>query len=331
MPCAHQLLQHRFEIAARDALALGDLGRAHRRGAAVIGDVEHRLDREEQFLGQPDHRIGEAAARGSVPRSSFAGRLAGQAEAMPVEPKPPAWRAPVSPKTSATTANSGRAMRVKTSCAMRSPGRIAIARRRPAGLRFQAEIRQRPLVIGVDQPDRVAEHQPLAMAEARARQHQRAPFGIADAERDPGRDQHRRRLRLQARAARRGRRAGRARRRGSIRNAGNPSRAAADRGSSARPSAPWPSVRSLTVTLGSAAAPSRRRRCGRRAGRRPRAWSSPASPRPRPRRPGGSCCGRRRRCRCRATRRWRGSSRSPCARAWRGRWRRRSRSRRQSR
>ncbi len=30
-------------------------------GAAVIGDVEHRLDREQQFLGQPDHVMRPAA------------------------------------------------------------------------------------------------------------------------------------------------------------------------------------------------------------------------------------------------------------------------------
>src|SRR6059036_2179226 len=47
---AHQLLQHRLEIAAGDALALGDLDRTDRRSAAVIGDVEHGLDREQEFL-----------------------------------------------------------------------------------------------------------------------------------------------------------------------------------------------------------------------------------------------------------------------------------------
>ena len=119
---------------------------------------------------------------------------------------------------------------------MRSPGRISIASPLPGGLRFHAEIRQRPFVIGVDQPDRVAEHQPLAMAEPRARQHQRAPFRVADAKGDAGGDQDRRRLRLDGRAARRGRRADRARRQAPTRNAESPSRAAADRGFSARPS-----------------------------------------------------------------------------------------------
>ena len=71
----HQLLQNRFEIAARDALALGDLGRAHRRPAAIIGDVEHRLDREQQLLGQPHHAVSPgqpklAAARGRAGSSA---------------------------------------------------------------------------------------------------------------------------------------------------------------------------------------------------------------------------------------------------------------------
>src|SRR5580765_3429262 len=65
--------------------------------------------------------------------------------------------------------------------------RIAVPRRYQAG----------PLVIGVDDPDRVAEHQPVAVPLTRARQHQRAPLRIADAESDPSRDQHRRRLRPQ--------------------------------------------------------------------------------------------------------------------------------------
>src|SRR5262249_36553346 len=53
------------------------------------------------------------------------------------------------------------------------------------------------LVVGVDDPDRMAEHQPRAVTETRARQYQRAPLRVADAKGDPGRDQHRRRLRLQ--------------------------------------------------------------------------------------------------------------------------------------
>src|SRR6266567_3930074 len=60
---AHQLLQHRFEIAARDAFALGDLGRTNRGGAPVIGDVEHRLDREQELLGEPDHESGLSPRR----------------------------------------------------------------------------------------------------------------------------------------------------------------------------------------------------------------------------------------------------------------------------
>src|SRR5262249_33157905 len=52
---ANQFLEYRLEIAARDALPLGDFGRTHRGLATVIGDVEHRLDRKHQFLGQSDH------------------------------------------------------------------------------------------------------------------------------------------------------------------------------------------------------------------------------------------------------------------------------------
>src|SRR5712664_768086 len=59
------------------------------------------------------------------------------------------------------------------------PRRIAVPGRDLAG----------PLVIGVDQPDRIAEHQPIAVAEARSRQDESAPFRIADAEGDAGRDQ----------------------------------------------------------------------------------------------------------------------------------------------
>src|SRR6266704_4651555 len=71
---AHQLLQHRFEIAARDALALGDLRRTDRGGAPVIGDVEHRLDREQQLLGEPDHESGLSPRRPVWTSRSDAGR-----------------------------------------------------------------------------------------------------------------------------------------------------------------------------------------------------------------------------------------------------------------
>jgi hypothetical protein len=47
----YQLLQHWFEITARDPFALGYLGRSHWHLAAVVRDVEHRLDCEKQFLG----------------------------------------------------------------------------------------------------------------------------------------------------------------------------------------------------------------------------------------------------------------------------------------
>src|SRR5262249_35165676 len=44
-------------------------------------------------------------------------------------------------------------------------------------------------VIRIDKPDGVAEHEAGAVAEAGARQYQRAPMRVADAERDTGRDQ----------------------------------------------------------------------------------------------------------------------------------------------
>src|SRR5215469_615273 len=46
-----QFLEHRLEVAARDALPLGNLRGAHGGLTTVVGDVEHRLDSEQQFLG----------------------------------------------------------------------------------------------------------------------------------------------------------------------------------------------------------------------------------------------------------------------------------------
>ena len=46
-----QLLQHRLQIAARNALALRNIGGTNRRVTAIVRDVEHRLDGEQQFLG----------------------------------------------------------------------------------------------------------------------------------------------------------------------------------------------------------------------------------------------------------------------------------------
>src|SRR6185295_7251954 len=54
---AHQLLQHRFEIAPRDAFALGDLDRTDRGDAPVIGDVEDRLDRKQELFGELNHDV----------------------------------------------------------------------------------------------------------------------------------------------------------------------------------------------------------------------------------------------------------------------------------
>jgi hypothetical protein len=51
-----------------------------------------------------------------------------QAEATPVDPNPPDCRSPLS-ENAVTAENSGRAIRVKTSWAMRSPGSIVTGRR----------------------------------------------------------------------------------------------------------------------------------------------------------------------------------------------------------
>src|SRR5262249_31547863 len=60
----HQLLQYRLEIPARDPLALSNLRRSHWHLAAVVGDVQHCLDCEEQFLGQPNHVVEAAIPTG---------------------------------------------------------------------------------------------------------------------------------------------------------------------------------------------------------------------------------------------------------------------------
>ena len=147
-------------------------------GAAVIGDVEHRLDREQELLGQPNHVARAAAGKFRVSRGeSFAasGRCR-QAASTPVEPNPPPARGggkscsrSALAENAGTIANCGRAIRVKTSWAMRSPGwtvdLCAALRRVAVPGRDQA----RPLVIGIDDPDRVAEHQPFAVAEPGAR------------------------------------------------------------------------------------------------------------------------------------------------------------------
>src|SRR5207248_7092225 len=49
----------------------------------------------------------------------------------------------------------------------------------------------RTFVIRINEPDRVTEHEAVAMAVAGAGQNERAPIRIAKAERDTGRDQHR--------------------------------------------------------------------------------------------------------------------------------------------
>src|SRR5438105_3778282 len=53
-----------------------------------------------------------------------------------------------------------------------------------------------PLVIGIDDADCVAENQPALVAQPGPRQHECAPFGVANAKGDAGRDEYSGRLRL---------------------------------------------------------------------------------------------------------------------------------------
>src|SRR5438132_5075523 len=55
----------------------------------------------------------------------------------------------------------------------------------------------RPLVIGIDHPDRIAEHETLFVPDAGARQHQCTPLRVADVKRDAGGDQDRGHLRFE--------------------------------------------------------------------------------------------------------------------------------------
>src|SRR5216684_4477939 len=148
---AHQFLQHRFEITARDALALGDLGRTDRGGAPVIGDVEHRLDREQELLGEPDHESGLSPRRPVWTSRSDAGR----AEAAFLSPARLTKR---SDDTELGASNTGEdELRDTVARCDHDPfrlgaSRVAVPRRDKTGA----------LVIGIDDPDRVAEHQALA-------------------------------------------------------------------------------------------------------------------------------------------------------------------------
>ena len=101
----------------------------------------------------------------------------------PVWPKPPAPRALVS--NSSTTCNVARTIGNTTSCAMRSPGcdRESLAAAVP-----DAD-QQRALVVGIDQPGAVAQHDPVLMAQAGARQDHRAHGRVADVDRQARRNQ----------------------------------------------------------------------------------------------------------------------------------------------
>src|SRR5262245_14319083 len=79
---AHQMLQDLLEIAFGNALALGDVARAHRMVADMERHVEYRLDRKHRFLAEPRH-----------PPPPSQARFAADPAVTPVDPKPPAPRA----------------------------------------------------------------------------------------------------------------------------------------------------------------------------------------------------------------------------------------------
>ena len=84
---------------------------------------------------------------------------------------------------------SGRVTRVKTSCAILSPGWMTMVAL-GVGVAVPGRDHQRPLVIRVDDAGPVAQHQPLAMSEAGAREDEAAPVRVADQYAEPRSDQH---------------------------------------------------------------------------------------------------------------------------------------------
>ena len=152
------------------AADLDALGQRHRDagrqpGAAARGAREHPPD----LRGR--HRALQGTARDQAALSP----------AQPVLPKPPAPRALAS--NSSTTSNSTCTTGTTTICAMRSPGAIVNARVAAVPHRHH----HLPLVVRVDQPDEVAEHDAVLVPESRARQqHGREPR-VAEVDRDAGR------------------------------------------------------------------------------------------------------------------------------------------------
>ena len=122
-------------------------------------------------------RAGEGSARGSsTPTSSATAsctpstRSSVDGQCRPEWPKPPAPRSDAA--NSSTISSSTCTTGTTTSCAMRSPG-LDRERLRAA---VPARHHQLSLVVRVDQPDEVAEHDAVLVAESRARQdHRREP------------------------------------------------------------------------------------------------------------------------------------------------------------
>ncbi len=99
---AHQLLHHLFQIALRHALAGGDLLGLHRFGPRVVGDVDHRLERQQCLARKSNH-----------PRRSPCSTV------RPVEPKPAVPRAVE--LRAVVSLHSTRACAATTSCAIFMP------------------------------------------------------------------------------------------------------------------------------------------------------------------------------------------------------------------
>ena len=98
-------------------------------------------------------------------------------------PKPPAPRcdAAKSSTTSSSTCTTG----TTTSCAMRSPGRMVNGSRAAIPARHH----ELSLVVRIDEPDEVAEHDAVLVTQTRARQDHRGEPGIVEVDREAGRNE----------------------------------------------------------------------------------------------------------------------------------------------
>src|SRR5690606_6727724 len=72
---AHQLLHDLLEIALGNALAPVDLLGLHRFGAAVVGNVHHRLEGEQHLLRQLEHGLRSPSDAGGSEAAGAAARV----------------------------------------------------------------------------------------------------------------------------------------------------------------------------------------------------------------------------------------------------------------